>query len=168
MGLTNLYQIYDTCAECAAGPIMSQKKEAPALRDFHAVLGMDNTMPGRYPEQFELRYLGFQDETTGHIDACLPQIVATGRAWAALRRDEADNDLRAERARNANGDNQGLRLDPNERRNQRTQSSQEGISDSNAGRYVTETIPQRQEAIRPAPIHTLPDAQSSVPFGIKD
>lgn len=87
MNTTRLYQIYDLKAEKAAGPIMSQGRDGPAIRSFLAILGQPDTLPGQYPQDFELRYLGTQDEETGVIAAALPpQVVATGAGWLETQR----------------------------------------------------------------------------------
>lgn len=78
---TRLYQLYDLTAQAVAGPIMSEKKDGPAIRAFTTVLADKNTMPGRYPEQFELRLIGTQDEESSQINALMPQTIATGAAW---------------------------------------------------------------------------------------
>lgn len=79
---TRLYQMYDLTAEAVAGPIISEKKDGPAIRAFHTVLGDKRTSPGQYPEQFQLRFLGTQDEETGFIDGIVgANIIATGQAW---------------------------------------------------------------------------------------
>lgn len=82
MRLTNLYQMYDNEAEAVAGPLISEKRDAPAIRMFHSVLANDKTLPGQYPEHFELRKVGEQDEETAQLTATTPpHIVATGAAW---------------------------------------------------------------------------------------
>lgn len=82
MSKTNLYQIYDLKAEAAAGPILGAQRDGPAIRIFYQVLADAKTLPGQYPEDFELRKLGTQDEQTLFIDSILPaQTVATGRLW---------------------------------------------------------------------------------------
>lgn len=79
---TNLYQMFDTEAQSVAGPIIIEKRDAPAIRAFHAVLANKTTLPGQYPQHFELRYLGTQDEETSRLDAAVvPQTIATGTAW---------------------------------------------------------------------------------------
>lgn len=81
---TRLYQLYDKTAGMVTGPIITEKKDGPAIRAFHAVLADNRTLPGRYPDQFQLHYLGEQDEETGSIDPGTgAQIVATGDAWLA-------------------------------------------------------------------------------------
>lgn len=78
---TRLYQMYDLTAQATSGPIISEKRDGPAIRAFSAVLANKETLPGQYPDQFELRLVGIQDEETGQIDAGIPYTVATGRQW---------------------------------------------------------------------------------------
>lgn len=99
MRLTNLYQMYDNEAQAVAGPIIIEKRDAPAIRAFHGVLGNDKTLPGQYPEHFELRLIGQQDEETGHLhlhSSCpncgqtgeqeiASGTIATGKAWVATQ-----------------------------------------------------------------------------------
>lgn len=99
MNHTRLYQLYDLTAQAVAGPIVSEKKDAPAIRAFTTVLEDKNTMPGRYPEQFELRLIGTQDEETSQINALVPQTIATGAAWK-----EAQNHRKPEMATWPKGD----------------------------------------------------------------
>lgn len=81
MRLTNLYQMYDTEAQSVAGPIIIEKRDAPAIRAFYAVLRNADTLPGKYPEHFELQIVGQQDEETGKITAGVVGVIATGKAW---------------------------------------------------------------------------------------
>lgn len=91
MRLTNLYQMYDTEAKCVAGPILIEKRDAAAIRAFYGVLSNAETLPGKYPEHFELQIIGEQDEETGKINAGVVGIVATGKAWLEQQRITAEN-----------------------------------------------------------------------------
>lgn len=86
MSKTRLYQMYDLTAEAAAGPIISEKRDGPAIRAFTAVLADAKTLPGQYPDQFALLFLGEQDETTSHITSITPVPILTGAAWAASKK----------------------------------------------------------------------------------
>lgn len=87
MSQKQLYQLYDTEAQMAGGPIMAVPRANPAIREFHTVLADQNTQPGRYPEHFELRYLGNQNEETGEITPqSPPTVVATGIQWVEANR----------------------------------------------------------------------------------
>lgn len=81
MRLTNLYQMYDLEAQAVAGPIIIEKRDAPAIRAFYSVLQNADTLPGKYPEHFELRKIGEQDEETAQLTTHKPDCIATGRAW---------------------------------------------------------------------------------------
>lgn len=81
MRRTKLYQVYDLKAESVAGPVMAQKNDGPAIRDFHSILQNPETMPGRHPHDFNLIQIGEQDEETGVIEDTTVRIVATGSGW---------------------------------------------------------------------------------------
>lgn len=89
MSITRLYQIYDLTAQAAAGPIMAFRIDAAAIRAFNAVLVNKETLPGQYPDQFELRLLGEQDDQSSNIEPKVPpQIIATGSAWSAAQTED--------------------------------------------------------------------------------
>ena len=95
MRLQNLYQIYDLKAEKVSGPIMPATKDAVALRTFHELLDNKDTTPGQHPGDFQLLYLGYQDEETGIIDPVKTlTVVASGREWATQRAELADSEQR--------------------------------------------------------------------------
>ena len=95
MRLTNLYQIYDLKAEAISGPILSCSKDAVAIRHFHDLLGDKRTSVAQYPDDFQLLYLGYQDEETGIIDPVKTlTVVASGREWATQRAELADSEQR--------------------------------------------------------------------------
>lgn len=81
-GKTKLFQMYDRKAETMTGPILAYNREGPAIRDFHTVLANRESHPGMYPEDYELRQIGYQDETTGEIQSEI-RTIATGEAWLA-------------------------------------------------------------------------------------
>lgn len=89
MRLTNLYQIFDTEAQQTAGAIFPEKRDAPAIRAFYGLFKHTNTMPGQYPQHFELRLVGVQDEETGQITAeCPPIKITDGNVWLAAQNTE--------------------------------------------------------------------------------
>lgn len=90
MRLTNLYQMYDTLAQSVAGPIIIEKRDAPAIRAFHSVLANKDTLPGQYPDNFELRHVGVQDEETAQLTVVNPATIATGSAWAEQLRKQQE------------------------------------------------------------------------------
>lgn len=85
MSKNRLYQLYDLVAENAAGPIMSEKRDGPAIRAFTAVLADPKTLPGQYPDHFALLFLGEQDDQSSEITAIKPIPVLTGAAWLAAK-----------------------------------------------------------------------------------
>lgn len=84
---TNLYQLYDTTAQSTAGPIMAVKKDGPAIREFRRILDSKDTLPGQYPEQFQLLKIGQQDEESGQIVSIIPEVIDTGASKLALQRE---------------------------------------------------------------------------------
>ncbi len=91
--MTNLYQIIDRTAGAAAGPILLDKRSGPAIRAFYSVLADAKTLPGQYPEQFDLLLLGTQDEDSCQITPCAPETVATGAGWLQMQQREAENKM---------------------------------------------------------------------------
>lgn len=92
----NLYQLYDRKAQAVSGPIMIYKRDAAAVRLFHSVLSDTRTEPGRYPEDFELRLIGEQNEYTAQLTALEPQIIATGTQWVEQQNRNQQEKLNAE------------------------------------------------------------------------
>jgi hypothetical protein len=81
-----LFQIYDRTAAAGAGPILTERREAPAIRMFHELLGNKEITPGKYPDQFDLVCLGSQDEDTLVITPLNPpETVATGAEWIQVQ-----------------------------------------------------------------------------------
>lgn len=84
MRTTELYQIYDKKAESIRGPIMAYNRPGPAIRSFNELCGNKETEIGKYPEDFQLRHIGTQDEETGEISPIehpALAVIATGEAW---------------------------------------------------------------------------------------
>ena len=78
MSRTGLYQIFDLVAEAAAGPIMLHKKDGPAVRLFKDLVEDKTTTVGQHPADYELRFLGLQDDSSGELTAQGPETVITG------------------------------------------------------------------------------------------
>lgn len=84
MSKTKLYQVYDTESQTVIGPVVAERRDAPAIRVFHELLANPETILGKYPNQFSLLYLGEQDLDTALITPeQLPTAIATGREWLA-------------------------------------------------------------------------------------
>lgn len=81
---TKLYMFYDQTAEQVVGVIMQHKAPAAAIRDFHSVLGNPETMPGRYPEHYDLIELGELETDNGDITPT-NKTIATGYSWKEAR-----------------------------------------------------------------------------------
>lgn len=93
MSKTGLYQVFDLVAEAAAGPILLMKKDGPAIRAFGDLLSTPDAGPGHpatHPEDYELRYLGEQNDQTGELfpSTPIPEVITTGKAWAEARRQQ--------------------------------------------------------------------------------
>lgn len=101
MAKTRLYQLFDTKAHSAAGPIMAAKRDAVVIREFHQVLGTPNTLPGMHPEDFQLMHIGEQDEETLRIEPLTTiLVVATGSGWLEQQqRDQAAREAGTDRLR---------------------------------------------------------------------
>lgn len=78
---TRLFQVYDTEARQAMGPIMAARIPAPIVREFKAILADKRTEPGKYPEHFELREIGTQDEETLRLSPMDPTTIYSGKQW---------------------------------------------------------------------------------------
>lgn len=76
-----LYQIYDDRAQITHGPILGNTRDAAAIRIFNEILSRKDTEPGRYPADFTLLKIGYQDENTGQLAVENPEVIATGTDW---------------------------------------------------------------------------------------
>lgn len=87
MRTTKLFQIRDNVANSVVGPIISAYHEAAAIRHFTDLLKNPETTIASHPEDFDLMYLGNQEETTGEIDPLVgvPQIALSGSAWKSMQ-----------------------------------------------------------------------------------
>lgn len=90
---TKLFQIFDTTGNTVIGPIITSHHEAAAVRQFTDLLKDQTTLLAKHPEDYELRWLGYQDEDTGTIDPtpANTSIVLTGSAWAAMQERKAQD-----------------------------------------------------------------------------
>jgi len=87
MAKTNLYQLWDKESESVIGPVVADVRHAPAVRTFHEILANEKTVPGQYPEHFNLLWLGTQDTETALITPNSDPIpvVARGEDWVKAR-----------------------------------------------------------------------------------
>lgn len=89
--MKRMYQIYDIEAGLVSGPIFLEANDKPAIRNFNAIFKIEGSMPHQFPEHFELRCLGVQDEETGKIAVHDPHIsVADGYDWIRNNLPHAD------------------------------------------------------------------------------
>lgn len=106
----NFYQIYDLVAESLIGPPLVEKNKGPAIRAFTDILADKNTTLGQHPDDYELRFIAIQDESTGALQPVTPpQTIATGAEWAERKRQEQQqitqgvHDFRERELARANG-----------------------------------------------------------------
>jgi len=63
-----LYSIRDAKGECYNTPFV-QKAEGEAIRTFHKLSQDKSSMPGQYPDDYDLYHLGDFDDQTGLVHA---------------------------------------------------------------------------------------------------
>lgn len=81
--LVNLYQVFDLNAGRTAGSIFTEYQHGPAIRSFRELLGgSKETLPARYPADFDLKCLGQQDVETGDIFPQTPETIYRGALFA--------------------------------------------------------------------------------------
>lgn len=77
-----IFALFDNVAACQAGPLITERAAAPAIRAFHDALAQPNTMPGRFPTNYDLKCLGTVDDESMQIEAQTPVLtVARGQEW---------------------------------------------------------------------------------------
>lgn len=62
---TKLYAIKDKRIEF--GPLYEDKNDASALRNFEELIRKGDSLANRYPDDFELYYMGEYDRDTGEV-----------------------------------------------------------------------------------------------------
>lgn len=81
-----LYNVFDRPAETILGPIVAARTDAEAIRSFRALLVDEKSQLGSYPADFDLLFVGVQDET-GMLypprddSSWFPLTVDTGRGF---------------------------------------------------------------------------------------
>lgn len=63
----NMYSIRDAKGEIYNPPFF-KKTHGEAERDFHQLVKDDKSMPGQYPEDYDLFYIGKYDDQTGKTE----------------------------------------------------------------------------------------------------
>lgn len=81
--MLKLYQVLDKQAACVVGPIISVRHMAQAIRLFNDTLATEGTTLNQHPDDYDLMYVGEQDDETGALAPSQTQIVHTGTAWKA-------------------------------------------------------------------------------------
>lgn len=84
MPTQRLYQVRDNKAERTFGPILAAYADAAAIRIFSDAMRDPKTTLAQHPEDFDLLYLGEQDEQTGTILGITPTPVLTGEMFATI------------------------------------------------------------------------------------
>ncbi len=67
MRIYNLYQIRDTLAKVAAGPLVPDHNDVAMRRELENAVNTPGSTINRHPHDFTLYLLGVQDEDTGQI-----------------------------------------------------------------------------------------------------
>lgn len=85
MSRQNLYVLYDLQSETTIGQIVMANRDAAAVRVFTEILSTKDTLPGQYPQHFELRKVGSFDTEMAAITAAetTTQTIYTGKKWLA-------------------------------------------------------------------------------------
>lgn len=78
--MIKLYQVYDVKAETHFGPIIAVRHEKAALRIYYDALTDKQSNISKHPEDYNLVYLGQQDEETGLINS-EPETIMKGETW---------------------------------------------------------------------------------------
>lgn len=60
--LHRLYVVYDKQTQCVAGPVITVRHQAEAIRAFTALILDKQTVPGQYPLDYVLMFLGQLDD----------------------------------------------------------------------------------------------------------
>lgn len=90
MSSLRLYQMYDSVAMQVTGPIIAATRDEAVIRQFTDVLARPETLPGQYPEDFSIMFIGEQNQDTAEIKPRDPQFIYTGRVWLRLQQQKAD------------------------------------------------------------------------------
>lgn len=76
-----LYAILDNKADMIVGPLMMYPNDVVAVRGFGVHVENNQTDLNKYPDDFEMIYVGNIDETTGQINSENVTTVCTARQW---------------------------------------------------------------------------------------
>lgn len=86
--LLKAYSIRDSKAEVFNLPFFKHT-HGEAERDFHQLVNDSQSMPGKYPDDYDLYFLGVYDDKTGKLDFLdTPQHIQKA---VALKRDQKAN-----------------------------------------------------------------------------
>lgn len=92
-----LYVILDTVTGEFAGPVMTFKHAAVAIRAFSDIASDPQTNLNRHINDHELQLVGFINDNNTITGLETPQVILTGSAWAAAR--EAAQDAKLQLAK---------------------------------------------------------------------
>lgn len=79
-----IYTIVDTLAKAQVGPIQLFRHEAPAVRFFSDVAGMQDSQVNLHPSDYALVRLGWLEDETLEITPEMAVII-DGQTWAAAQ-----------------------------------------------------------------------------------
>ena len=89
-----IYAIYDKKSE-SHGPLFECPHDAVAIRELGAAVAQERSTLARYPDDFELHYLGdkaanWTASELAPIPPCVPEVVISVRAWIDAQPKEAN------------------------------------------------------------------------------
>lgn len=74
-----LYQIRDMKSKISAGPIIDDWNDVAMRRDLeNAVNKADGSHLNKWPEDYALYHVGYQEQLTGMIEPCIPVLIVRG------------------------------------------------------------------------------------------
>lgn len=83
--MRRLYAIRDNKAQLISGPLMIHPNDVTAIRQFGQITDHQESDLHKYPDDFELIYVGNIDETTGAINTEHVTTLCTAREWLNLK-----------------------------------------------------------------------------------
>nr|QJB19861.1 MAG: nonstructural protein [Microvirus sp.] len=76
--IQRLYVVYDKMTQCVAGPVITVRHPAEAIRAFTSLIMDKQTVPGNYPTDYVLMAVGTLDDAHPSISGCEYVIIISG------------------------------------------------------------------------------------------
>lgn len=76
--IQRLYVVYDKMTQCVAGPVITVRHQAEAIRAFTSLIMDKQTVPGNYPTDYVLMQVGTLDDAHPSISGAEYVVVITG------------------------------------------------------------------------------------------